>query len=187
MFTALERGNCPRPPRSGEKIGGHTLVLDSGREAAGDSRQDSGSGCLGCRREGQRQLAQLPPEWMDSAGCCSGGGLGCPGRLGLKRLGRLASRRSGVDGSGGAARMAQLTDDGNGSPNGHTCLVRVKVRVKGRRSVARGRGAGHVRQGEGSSRRWESSGSGGGGQGGGECGGEEAGGREAKGVGGAPG
>ena len=83
--------------------------------------------------------------------------------------------------------MAQLTDDGNGSPNGHTCLVRVKVRVKGRRSVARGRGAGHVRQGEGSSRRWESSGSGGGGQGGGECGGEEAGGREANGVGGAPG
>jgi len=140
-----------------------TLVLDSGREAAGDSRQDSGGGCLGCRREGRRQLAQLPPEWMDSAGCCSGGGLGCPGRLGLKRLGRLASRRSGVDGSGGAARMAQLTDDGNGSPNGHTCLVRVKVRVKGRRSVARGRGAGHVRQGEGSSRRWESSGSGGGG------------------------
>ena len=24
MFTALERGNCPRPPRSGEKNGGHT-------------------------------------------------------------------------------------------------------------------------------------------------------------------
>ena len=48
--------------------------------------------------------------------------------------------------------MGQLTDDGNGSPNGHTCLVRVKVRVKGRRSVARGRGAGHVRQGEGSTR-----------------------------------
>ena len=49
----------------------------------------------------------------------------------------LADRRSGVDGSGGAARMAQLTDDGNGSPNVHTRLVRVKVRVKGRRSVAR--------------------------------------------------
>ena len=48
--------------------------------------------------------------------------------------------------------MAQLTDDGNGSPNGHTCLVRVKVRVKGRRSVARGRAAGCVRQGEGSTR-----------------------------------
>ena len=59
-----------------------TLVLDSGREAAGDSRQDSGGGCLGCRREGRRQLAQLPPEWMDSAGCCSGGGSG-GGRLGL--------------------------------------------------------------------------------------------------------
>ena len=95
----------------------------------------------------------LPPEWVDSAGCCSGGGSG-GGRLGLPGTARAEAarsagncRRSGVDGSGGAARMAQLTDDGNGSPNGHTCLVRVKVRVKGRRSVARGRGAGHVRQG----------------------------------------
>ena len=70
---------------------------------------------------------------MDSAGCCSGGGSG-GGRLGL-----LASRRSGGDGSGGAARTAQLTDDGNGSPNDHTCLVRVKVRVKERCSVAKGR------------------------------------------------
>ena len=40
--------------------------------------------------------------------------------------------------------MAQLTDDGNGSPNGHTCLVRVNVRVKGIRSVARGRGVGRT-------------------------------------------
>ena len=91
---------------------------------------------------------------------------GCPGRLGLKRLGRLAGRRSGGDGSGGAARTAQLTDDGNGSPNDHTCLVRVKVRVKGGRSVARGRERAtcvRVRVRLEALARWESSGSGGGG------------------------
>ena len=93
-------------------------------------------------------------------------GSGCPARLGLKRLGRLAGRRSGGDGSGGAARTAQLTDDGNGSPNDHTCLVRVKVRVKGRRSVARGRERAtcvRVRVRLEALARWESSGSGGGG------------------------
>ena len=118
-------------------------------------------------RDGGSSRSYRPNGWIAQAAARvaarAAAGSGCPGRLGLKRLGRLADRRSGVDGSGGAARMAQLTDDGNGSPNSHTCLVRVKVRVKGRRSVARGRGAGHVRQGEGSSRRCESSGSGGGG------------------------
>ena len=70
-------------------------------------------------------------------------GSGGPGRLGLKRVGRLARaatarvERLGRSCSGGAARTAQLTADGNGSPNDHTCLVRVKGIVKGRLSVLR--------------------------------------------------
>ena len=61
----------------------------------------------------------------------------------MKWVGRLARaatarvERLGWSGSGGAARTAQLTADDNGSPNDHTCLVRVKGSVKGRLSVLR--------------------------------------------------
>ena len=82
-------------------------------------------------RDGGSSRSYHPNGWIAQAAARvaarAAAGSGCPGRLGLERLGRLAGRRSGVDGSGGPARMAQLTDDSRGSPNGHTCLVRVKV------------------------------------------------------------
>ena len=146
-----------------------TLVLDSGREAAGDRTRAAAASGAGAR-DGGSSRSYHPNGWIAQAAARvaarAAAGSGCPGRLGLKRLGRLADRRSGVDGSGGAARMAQLTDDGNGSPNDHTCLVRVKVRVKGRRSVARGRERAtcvRVRVRLEALARWESSSSGGGG------------------------
>ena len=76
MFAALDRGDCPRPPRSGEKNGvfitaavwcvpslvplifsinykskrmADTLVLDSGREAAGDRTRAAAASGAGAR------------------------------------------------------------------------------------------------------------------------------------------
>ena len=62
-----------------------TLVLDAGREAAGDRTRAAAASGAGARDS--RQLAQLPPECMDSASCCSCGGSG-GGRLGMPRTAR---------------------------------------------------------------------------------------------------
>ena len=70
----------PRGRREAAKKMADTLVLDAGREAAGDRTRAAAASGAGARDS--RQLAQLPPECMDSAGCCSGGGSG-GGRLGM--------------------------------------------------------------------------------------------------------
>ena len=92
-FACLRRWNVETAlgrRKAAKKNGGHTGPWLRQRSGWG---QDSGGGCLGCRREGRRQLAQLPPECMDSAGRCSGGGSGS-GRLGLPGTARAEAARS---------------------------------------------------------------------------------------------
>ena len=94
IFLHFCAGTRKRPlvPAAKRRIsfGGHTGPwLPGYGSGRGGQGQDSGGSCLGCRRERRRQLAQLPLECKDSAGCCLGGGSGGPGRLGLKQDGSV--------------------------------------------------------------------------------------------------
>eukprot|EP00964_Phaeocystis_antarctica_P120238 scaffold83984_cov36-Phaeocystis_antarctica.AAC.2 len=100
MFTALERGNCPRPPRSGEKNWRTHWSLTQAERRPGTADRTRAVAALGAgARDGGSSRSYHPNGWIAQAAARvaarAAAGSGCPGRVGLKRLGRLASRRSG--------------------------------------------------------------------------------------------
>jgi len=86
-----------------------TLVLDAGREAAGDRTRAAAASGAGARDSGSSR-SYHPNAWIAQAAARVAAravaGSGCPGRLGLKRarsagwppLGRQRLGRSGSDG-----------------------------------------------------------------------------------------
>ena len=99
----------PRGRREAAKKMADTLVLDAGREAAGDRTRAAAASGAGARDSGSSR-SYHPNAWIAQAAARVAAravaGSGCPGRLGLKRarsagwppLGRQRLGRSGSDG-----------------------------------------------------------------------------------------
>ena len=88
-----------------------TLVLDAGREAAGERTRAAAASGAGAR-DGGSSRSYHPNAWIAQAAARvaarAAAGSGCPGRLGLKRLGRawLAAARASTARAKWLARMA---------------------------------------------------------------------------------